>query len=109
MFSLDNLPAQMGMSQTMADTCGVLGLSIRARKLNNALISVYLFRPEESSEIAWAGNPNKPVEDTAHGQRLSPRRSFEKWVEVRHGYCRAWEDDVLFVGQQLRELLAGSV
>jgi two-component system, chemotaxis family, sensor kinase Cph1 len=108
-FFLDNLPTQMGLSQDMANTCGLMGLIIRARKLNNALVSLYLFRPEESSEIAWAGNPNKPVEDTAQGQRLSPRRSFEKWVEVRHGYSRAWEDDVRFVGQQLRELLAASV
>lgn len=108
-FCVDNLPSRMGSSNGMAETCGVLGLNLRAKQLNGALFSVYMFRPEESGEIAWAGNPNKPVEQTGGERKLSPRSSFDKWVEVRNGHSRAWDDDTRFVGQQLRELLAAQV
>ena len=108
-FALDDLPARTGSSAGLALSCGVLGLSMRAKQLNSALVNVYLFRPEEAGEIAWAGNPNKPVEQAASGQGLSPRSSFEKWVEVRNGYSRAWEEDARFAGQQLRELIAASI
>lgn len=104
-FFVDNLPQNIPGSNLSASTCGVIGLSLRAKHLNNALVSLYLFRPEESSEIAWAGNPNKPIEKSGDTQHLSPRQSFEKWVEVRNGFSRAWEDDVRFVGQQMREFL----
>lgn len=105
-FALDDLPARTGSPADLVQSSGVLGISMRAKRLNSALVSVYLFRPEEAGEIAWAGNPNKPVEQAAGGQGLSPRSSFEKWVEVRNGYSRAWEEDSRFVGQQLRELIA---
>lgn len=108
-FCLDNLPAVMGVANGMTQYCGVLGISIRARKLNNSLVSLYFFRPEEASEIAWAGNPNKPVELAGNNRGLSPRSSFDKWVEVRTGHSRAWDDDIRFVGQQLRELLSASL
>ena len=104
-FFVDNLPQSMSSSSLSTNTCGVLGLSVRAKRLNNTLVSLYLFRPEESSEIAWAGNPNKPIEKSGNAQHLSPRQSFDRWVEVRNGYSRAWEDDVRFVGQQMREFL----
>ena len=84
---------------------GVLAIGLRARTLGNALVSLYLLRPEEAREIAWAGNPEKPLEATPDGQRLSPRNSFDKWVEVRHGYSRAWDEDSLFAARQLREQL----
>jgi light-regulated signal transduction histidine kinase (bacteriophytochrome) len=108
-FCLDDLPARMGAGTAMPDTCGVLGLSLRAKQLNGALFSMYLFRPEEAGEIAWAGNPNKPVEQSNGEKKLSPRSSFDKWVEVRNGHSRAWDDDARFVGQQLRELLAAQL
>ena len=105
-FFVDDLPAQMGLAASMPQSCGVLGISMRARQLNSALVNLYLFRPEEAGEIAWAGNPNKPVEQAGDGQSLSPRSSFEKWVEVRNGHSRAWEEDARFAGQQLRELIS---
>ena len=102
-FALDHLPAPIGQADTKVH--GVLSVSWRARRLDNALIQLYLLRPEEAGEIAWAGNPDKPLESTPDGQRLSPRHSFEKWVEVRHGYSRAWDEDSLFAATQLREQL----
>ena len=104
-FCLDDLPAQSGIAATLPASCGALGISMRASQLGNALVTLYLFRPEEAGEIAWAGNPNKPVEQATDGQSLSPRSSFEKWVEVRTGHSRVWDEDARFFGQQLRELL----
>lgn len=107
-FALDDLPAQTGMG-SLPLSCGVLGVSVRAKQMNSALVNLYLFRPEEAGEIAWAGNPNKPVEQDGDGQKLSPRSSFDKWVEVRNGHSRAWDEDARFVGQQLRELISTSL
>lgn len=108
-FCLDDLPAKMEQADGMTRSCGVLGIGLRAKQLNNALVNLYLFRPEEAGEVAWAGNPNKPVEQVAQGQKLSPRSSFEKWVEVRNGHSRTWDEDARFVGQQIRDLLAATV
>jgi light-regulated signal transduction histidine kinase (bacteriophytochrome) len=108
-FCLDDLPAKLETAQSMPQSCGVLGLSMRAKAFNNSLVSLYVFRPEEAGEIAWAGNPNKPAELAGDGKSLSPRSSFDKWIEVRTGHSRAWEEDARFAGQQLRELLSTSL
>ncbi len=105
--ALDQLPEDLSQALGSREDRphGVLAIGLRARTLGDALVSLYLLRPEEAREIAWAGNPEKPLEATPDGQRLSPRNSFDKWVEVRHGYSRAWDEDSLFAARQLREQL----
>lgn len=45
---------------------------------------VIWFRPEVVSSVTWAGDPRKPTEVGAHGERLTPRKSFAAWqAEVR--------------------------
>jgi two-component system, chemotaxis family, sensor kinase Cph1 len=56
-------------------------------------------------EIAWAGNPEKPMETIEGSVRLSPRNSFEKWVEVRTGYSRPWDALAMFTASQLQRRL----
>ena len=102
--TIDNLPA-IAASSAPEGVCGVMALHFRAKKLNNAAMSVYFMRPEEAGEIAWAGNQEQVLEAAKQGQ-LSPRSSFEKWVEVRTGFSRAWDEDVRFIGAQVRERLA---
>jgi light-regulated signal transduction histidine kinase (bacteriophytochrome) len=90
---------------------GVFGFAcihLRAPHLGNALVSLALLRPEEAGEVAWAGNPEKPVELNAGGAiQLSPRTSFEKWMQVREGMCRVWtEDDRFTLGLLRRQLEA---
>lgn len=66
---------------------------ILATKINSSLgkkIRLYWFRNELKQEIAWAGNPDKPVIENAGALKLSPRRSFERWIEVKSGYAKAW-------------------
>ena len=105
--ALDHLPEDLCQALGAGEDRpqGVMAIGLRARSLGDALVSLYLLRPEEAREIAWAGNPEKPLEATPDGQRLSPRNSFDKWVEVRHGYSRAWDEDSLFAARQLREQL----
>lgn len=84
---------------------GLLSIHVRAKRHGNRLVGFYFFRPEESLEIAWAGNPEKPMEVSAGAVKLSPRHSFNKWVEVRGGFSRPWDELALFTATQLRRRL----
>ncbi len=63
---------------------GVLGIKLESQ--NSALRS-YWFRNEISEKLTWAGNPNKSIVEHKGVFRLSPRRSFERFVEEKHGFC----------------------
>ena len=47
------------------------------------------FRPEVPRNIAWGGDPRKPVE-TDRNMRISPRRSFEAWKEQVRFHAASW-------------------
>lgn len=66
---------------------------------------VYLTRLEHVHEVAWGGNPEKPVELHDGELGIAPRRSFEKWIEKRLGYSRAWDNETRLLALKLRELL----
>ncbi len=51
-----------------------------------------LFRNEEAHRIEWAGEPIKLKESTPHGERLTPRGSFETWREEVRGRCAPWSE-----------------
>lgn len=53
--------------------------------------SVLWFRPEIVASVNWAGNPYKAVEVDEAGVRVSPRRSFETWVELQRDRSMPWE------------------
>jgi light-regulated signal transduction histidine kinase (bacteriophytochrome) len=88
-----------------ANVCGLLSISVRAKRHGNRLVGFYFFRPEEALEIAWAGKPEKPVETTEGAAKLSPRHSFDKWVEVRTGFSRPWDALTMFTATQLQRRL----
>jgi chemotaxis family two-component system sensor kinase Cph1 len=48
------------------------------------------FRPELVKTMTWAGNPEKPVEMGPNGDRLTPRKSFEAWLDTVHGRSKPW-------------------
>lgn len=79
-------------------------LAVRAGRQRDA-VRLYLTRGEHIHEVAWGGNPDKPVETDAGGLPVAPRRSFEKWIEKRLGYCRPWGNDSRLKAFKLRELL----
>lgn len=48
------------------------------------------FRKEVIEEVRWGGNPDKNIEQGAHGPRLSPRSSFAEYRRTARGRCKAW-------------------
>lgn len=83
-------------------------LVIRVVDRTGEVARAYLCRAEHIHEVAWGGNPDKPVEHHDGVVGIAPRRSFEKWVEKRLGYSRAWDNETLLLAFRLRELLAGA-
>ncbi|MCA1938238.1 MAG: GAF domain-containing protein [Dechloromonas sp.] len=80
-------------------------LAVKAKTTDGLMLRVYLTRHEHIHDVAWGGNPDKPVErhDGVYG--IAPRRSFEKWVEKRLGRSRPWDNEARLLGLKLRELL----
>jgi len=67
---------------------GILATKTNTQK--GKKVRCYWFRNELKQEIAWAGNPDKPIIENAGALKLSPRRSFERWIEVKSGYAKTW-------------------
>jgi chemotaxis family two-component system sensor kinase Cph1 len=62
------------------------------------------FKPEIIKSIAWAGNPDKPVEEDANGlMQLSPRKSFESWNQIVQNTSEKWKNDELAAVLKTRE------
>lgn len=58
--------------------------------------ALLLFRPEAIHTVHWAGKPEKLT--GANGEPDLPRRSFDRWTEIRCGHSapwRPWERDIL--------------
>jgi len=64
-------------------------LAVRVSRLRRSLI--VWFRPETLQTVNWAGDPNeKPLVPGPHGARLTPRVSFELFVESVCGRAVPW-------------------
>lgn len=50
--------------------------------------AILWFRPEVVREVSWGGRPEKVLD--VNGTTYLPRRSFEKWVEKKHGHSEPW-------------------
>ena len=62
-------------------------------------------RNEEPRTVNWAGNPEKPVELGPNGSRLTPRKSFEIWQELRHGVCQEWQPVEVKIASQIKNII----
>lgn len=102
----DNLGRQVP-GFPLSEIAGVLALRIQPAAGRG--LRIYLTRCEHIHEVAWGGNPHKPVEYHDGVLGITPRRSFEKWVEKRLGYSRPWENETRLLGLKLRELLQPEV
>jgi light-regulated signal transduction histidine kinase (bacteriophytochrome) len=67
------------------------------------------FRPEVIETVEWAGNPAKAVVVTPEGGRLSPRKSFAKWVEQVNGRSTLWRRAEITAATELRNAIVGVV
>jgi two-component system, chemotaxis family, sensor kinase Cph1 len=64
------------------------------------------FRPEIKKTVNWGGNPSdKPKVTGPHGQRLTPRRSFELFRESVHQQAEPWLQIEIDAAARLRALI----
>ncbi|MFK7964407.1 MAG: ATP-binding protein [Burkholderiaceae bacterium] len=65
------------------------------------------FRQKESQTVKWAGDPanSYSVEPASNGGevRISPRRSFAKWLVSIEDQSRRWEDSTLAMADRVRQ------
>lgn len=80
-------------------------MAMRLTLQAGVVLRIYLTRMEYIHDVAWGGNPDKPVEYHDGQLGIAPRRSFEKWLEKRMGYCRPWENELRLLLHKLRDLL----
>ncbi len=88
----------------LSEVAGVMALRIGGGRDGRGL-RLYLTRTEHVLEIAWGGNPEKPVEYHDGTLGIAPRHSFERWVEKRLGHCRPWDNEARLLALKLRDLL----
>lgn len=79
-------------------------LAVRVSRLRRDLI--VWFRPETAQTINWAGDPNDKVTSVgAHGARLTPRASFDLFVESVQARALPWSDMEVESALRLRLLV----
>ncbi|MDY6882353.1 MAG: HWE histidine kinase domain-containing protein [Pseudomonadota bacterium] len=65
---------------------GVLAIKISSQPMDY----IFLFRNSVVERVAWAGNPTKRVERKGDRNTLTPRSSFEKWIETNEKHSTPW-------------------
>jgi len=81
------LLARSGRDPSVAD--GVSGLLVAPldHRMNNFVV---WFRPALMRTLRWAGNPDKRVVRDESGLRISPRSSFDTWIQTYHDKSMPW-------------------
>lgn len=80
-------------------------LALRGRLGDRQGPRLYLCRAEHLYQVAWGGNPNKPVEYRNGQLDIAPRRSFDQWVEQRRDHSRPWDSEIRLLALKLRDFL----
>jgi two-component system, chemotaxis family, sensor kinase Cph1 len=104
MFSTDHLSGTIPSEQSSLSTISGL-MAIKVRSARTGWIRFYWFLTMEVQEVSWAGNPNKPVTENTGAATLSPRRSFERWVETKTGFSRSWTNEEKIAASKFRSNL----
>ncbi|WP_338764801.1 ATP-binding protein [Massilia sp. METH4] len=58
-------------------------------------------RREQVETVRWAGKPDKLLKTGPLGHRLTPRGSFDEWVESVHDKAEPWDEPRRLVAEQL--------
>jgi chemotaxis family two-component system sensor kinase Cph1 len=85
---------------------GILACNI-SKELGEMII---WFKPELSTTVQWAGNPDKPATMAENGLlSLSPRKSFETWSEVVNNTSEKWFSEEIASVLRMREIIITDV
>ena len=91
-----------GAADDAAVASGVLALPLARRKGN----VIVWFRPETIQTVKWGGDPSdKPTVTGPHGQRLTPRTSFELFTESVRQRAVPWKPSEIDAALRLRLLI----
>ena len=66
---------------------------------------VLALRPEQVAAVRWGGKPDKLVVTGPLGARLTPRGSFDEWLETVRGSAEAWSPTHLMIAGQMQDEL----
>jgi chemotaxis family two-component system sensor kinase Cph1 len=66
---------------------------------------VLALRPEQVAAVRWGGKPEKIVTVGPLGARLTPRGSFDEWLETVRGSAEAWSPTHLLIAGQMQDEL----
>lgn len=67
------------------------------------------FRPEMIQNVEWGGNPDKMASFDEDTQRITPRKSFEKWTEQLTGVSTPWKDYQIGAAKAIRESIGNII
>lgn len=98
----DNISTFLSNELTVTERfTGMMAIPI-SRRPRDFLV---FLRKEETQSIKWAGNPEKPVDYGPNGARLTPRKSFAAWQELRKGYSAPWLQKEIGLGKLFKQML----
>jgi two-component system, chemotaxis family, sensor kinase Cph1 len=104
-FATDGLAQLFPAAARCAERASGL-LAVRASSFDGAGEQAFLWwRPEQPRTVHWAGDPRKSAQFDVRQQRLSPRSSFERWVETTTGHAEPWSDTDLLRARKFRSLV----
>lgn len=66
---------------------------------------IIAMRPEQVASIRWAGKPEKILRVGPMGPRLTPRGSFDEWLETVRGRAEGWSPTQLTIARQMQDEL----
>jgi chemotaxis family two-component system sensor kinase Cph1 len=66
---------------------------------------VVALRPEQVAAVRWGGKPEKIVHVGPLGARLTPRGSFDEWLETVRDSAEAWSPTHLLIAGQMQDEL----
>ena len=108
-FATDALPHLVPELAAIADRASGL-LAVRIGRTGAPGQRTFLWwRPEQPHTVYWAGDPRKSAMFDAQSQTLSPRSSFERWIETTAGHSEPWADASMLRAKKFRSLILSDV
>jgi chemotaxis family two-component system sensor kinase Cph1 len=107
LFATDALPAHYPpAADFVTQASGVLAVRTASSIARTELERTFLwFRPEMPQTVHWAGDPRKSAMFDSQSSTLSPRSSFELWIETTSGRCDPWGDADRLAAKKFRNLI----
>lgn len=101
LYQTDSFSSVYPKAAAYKDSASGILISVLSKELGDYLI---WFRAEQVQNVKWAGNPDKPViMDTNGLLNISPRNSFEIWMETITGVAEGWSIEDIKAVIKLKE------